>query len=127
MEAHMNTVAGNEALVLDAARKYPAVGFFGLNTGLIRTNIRATALGGSNSFKFKFVETLIGLVMMSPEKYAARLGPVILAPELDPLTAVHFNAKAQAIESSKEMTEGHVAALIASSEALLARTRGTPG
>jgi len=119
MEAHMNTVAGNEALVLDAAKKYPAVGVFGLNPGLIRTNIRPNALGGSDSLKFKLVETLIGLVMMSPEKYAARFGPVILAPELDQLTGIHFNSKGRAIESSKQMTDGHVTALIAASEALL--------
>jgi hypothetical protein len=31
--AHMNTVAGNEALVIDGAARYPGVNFYGLNPG----------------------------------------------------------------------------------------------
>src|SRR4051794_12519964 len=37
---HMNTVAGNEVLVLDAATRHPSASVFGLNPGLIKTNIR---------------------------------------------------------------------------------------
>ncbi len=31
MPVHMNTVAGNEMLVLDAAKRYPNASIFGLN------------------------------------------------------------------------------------------------
>ena len=34
MQVHMNTVAGNEALVFDSAERYPDVDFFGLTRGL---------------------------------------------------------------------------------------------
>jgi NAD(P)-dependent dehydrogenase (short-subunit alcohol dehydrogenase family) len=119
--AHMNTVAGNEALVLDAARKHPGLAVFGLNPGLIKTNIRANALGGNRSLRFKLVEALIGWMTMGPEAYAARLGPVLLAPELDAHTGIHFNAKGIAIRPSKVMTEDHVSRLISASEAVLAR------
>lgn len=55
METHMNTVAGNEALVLDAVRRYPDVDFFGLNPGLIKTNIRSNVLGGEGSIRQRLV------------------------------------------------------------------------
>ncbi len=42
MKVHINTVAGNEVLVLDATGRYPQFGAFGLNPGLIKTNIHAT-------------------------------------------------------------------------------------
>ena len=42
---HMNTVAGNEMLVLDAAKRYPDASFFGLNPGFISTNICSNLLG----------------------------------------------------------------------------------
>ena len=45
MPVHMNTVAGNEMLVLDAPTRYPNATFFGLNPGLIKTNIRDNFLG----------------------------------------------------------------------------------
>ena len=45
MTAHSNTVVGNEALVLDAAARYPALNAYGLNPSLIKSNIRAAVLG----------------------------------------------------------------------------------
>ena len=36
LNAHYNTVVGNEALVLDSASRYPSINFYGLNPGLIR-------------------------------------------------------------------------------------------
>lgn len=121
MAAHMNTVAGNEALVLHAAKLYPRLGVYGLNPGLIKTDIRANALGGRDSLKFKVVEWLIGLVMISAEKYAARLAPVLLAPELEEHTAVHLNQKGIAIKPSEVMTESHVASFMTAADAVLAR------
>ena len=45
MSLHMNTVAGNEMLVLDSAKRYPSANFFGLNPGIVKTNIRANLVG----------------------------------------------------------------------------------
>jgi len=124
--AHMNTVAGNEALVLHAARAYPRLRVFGLNPGLVRTNIRANALGGSDTLRFKIVEATIGLFMPSAEKYIERVGPVILAPDLDGKSGVHFDAKGVAIAPSAVMTDEHVQRLIAASEDLLEKKRPDP-
>lgn len=121
MPQHMNTVAGNEALVLDATARYPNVGFFGLNPGLIKTNIRSNMLGGEGSLKHRFVEFFIGLLMISAEKYAERVTPLLVSPELEGRSPAMFNQKALAIQASKVMTPKHVADIIAASEALLAR------
>lgn len=108
MTAHTNTVAGNEALVLHAARAHPHLRVFGLSPGIVKTNIRANVLGGSDTLRFKVVEAIIGLFTPTAEQYAERLGPVILAPDLDGKSGVHFNAKGVAIAPSAVMTVEHV-------------------
>jgi NAD(P)-dependent dehydrogenase (short-subunit alcohol dehydrogenase family) len=125
MKAHMNTVAGNEALVVHAAAENRRFGVFGLNPGLIKTDIRANALG-RDTLKFKVLEFFIGLAMISPEKYAERMVPVLFAPELDSLTGIHFNQKGVAIAPSKVMTAERAAGFIAASAKLLARKVPTP-
>ena len=63
--AHSNTVVGNEALVLDAAARYPAANAFGLNPGLIESNIRAAVLGDRTILQ-TIMEAFIGLTI--PER-----------------------------------------------------------
>lgn len=116
---HMNTVAGNEALVLHTARNYPHLRVYGLNPGLVNTNIRANVFGGSDTLRFKVIEAMIGLFTPTAEQFAARLCPVLLAPDLDARSGVHFNAKGVAIAPSAVMTDAHVARLITASEELL--------
>jgi NAD(P)-dependent dehydrogenase (short-subunit alcohol dehydrogenase family) len=122
MAAHMNTVAGNEALTLHAARAYPHLRVFGLNPGLVKTNIRANVFGGSHTFRFKLMEAMIGLMTPTVERYAERVGPVLLTPNLDDKSGVHFNAKGVAIAPSIVMTVEHVQRLITASEGLLKRS-----
>jgi NAD(P)-dependent dehydrogenase (short-subunit alcohol dehydrogenase family) len=117
---HMNTVAGNEALVLDAARRYPHARFFGLNPGLIKSNIRANLLG-PGSFKHRLVEALIGLFTISPEAYAERIVPLLFAPELTMHGGALFNQKGEAIFPSEAMTPETVRAFQVASQALLSR------
>lgn len=119
MDVHMNTVAGNEMLVLDAARRYPNLSFFGLNPGLIKTNIRDNFLG--SGLKSRLIEGLIGLLMISPEKYAERLVPLLVAPELEGRSGAMFNQKGVAILPTKELTPEHTSAFIAASETLVQR------
>jgi NAD(P)-dependent dehydrogenase (short-subunit alcohol dehydrogenase family) len=118
--AHMNTIAGNEALVLDATQRYPHARFYGLNPGLIKSNIRANLLG-PGSIKHRLVEALIGLVTISPEEYAAYTVPLLFAPELTTHGGALFNQKGEAIFPSEALTPERVGAFQAASEALLSR------
>ena len=116
----MNTVAANEALVLDAVQRYPHARFFGLNPGLIKTNIRANLLG-PGTIKHRLVEALIGLLTISPDEYAARTVPLLFAPELTTHGGALFNQKGDAIFPSEALTPERVRAFQVASEALLSR------
>lgn len=63
----MNTVAGNEMLVLDAVKRYPNLDAFGLNPGLVKTNIRSNFLGKSRFFGL--IEGLIGMLIPETTVY----------------------------------------------------------
>ncbi|NSL54555.1 SDR family NAD(P)-dependent oxidoreductase [Uliginosibacterium aquaticum] len=120
MAAHMNTVVGNEMLVLDAARRYPQAAFFGLNPGLIKTNIRDN-LFGKNSLKSRLMEGLIGLFTPTAEAYATRITPLLLAPEIDTHSGAMFNSKGQAILPSVGLTPEYIGRFLSACDSLLAR------
>jgi NAD(P)-dependent dehydrogenase (short-subunit alcohol dehydrogenase family) len=122
---HMTTVAGNEALVLWAAKRFPGAAFFGINPGLIKTNIRANVLGGNESLRFKVVEGLIGLFTPTAEQYATKTLPLLLSPELEQHSGAFFNAKARPILRTEGMDDARVEALISKSEAFIDRARNT--
>ena len=124
MKVHMSTVAGNEMLVLDGAKRHPGVGFYGLNPGLIKTNIRANYLG-EGSLKHRLTETLIGLFMTSPETYAKRIVPLLFAPELEARSGVMFDSKARAILPTVGLTDAYVARFLGASTALVDRALGS--
>ena len=119
MKVHMNTVAGNEALVLDSTRRYPNLHFFGLNPGLIKTNIRANFLG-EGSLTHRVAEFFIGLFMQTPEAYASRIVPLLFAPELEKRSGVMFGARGTAILPTEGLEGAHAAQLIGLSEKLVA-------
>lgn len=121
MPAHMNTVAGNEMLVLDAAKQYPHATFFGLNPGLIKTNIRDNFFG-KDTLKSRVMETLIGWFTPTADAYAERITPLLLAHELERHSGAMFNNKGQAILPSDGLTVPHIRKFMAASEALVART-----
>lgn len=122
MGVHMNTVAGNEMLVLDSAKRFPQVNVFGPNPGLIKTDIRSNFLGG-NKFLFAVVEGLIGLLSPTAETYAERIAPLMLAPELESRTGLMFDNKARAILPSSGLTAPHIEAFLSESKALVARVK----
>lgn len=124
MGVHMNTVAGNEILVLDAAKRLPHIGVFGLNPGLIKTDIRSNFLGGKKLLSAA-IEWLIGLLNPTPEKYAERIVPLMLAPELENKSGLMFNRKAQVIFPSSGLTSTHIEAFLSESQNLVARVRQT--
>ncbi|WP_027483888.1 SDR family NAD(P)-dependent oxidoreductase [Rhodanobacter sp. OR87] len=121
MPAHMNTVAGNEMLVLDAAKRYPHATFFGLNPGLIKTNIRDNFFG-KDTLKSRVMETLIGWFTPTADTYAERITPLLFARELERNSGAMFNNKGQAILPSNGLTEQHIRKFMAASESLAART-----
>lgn len=122
MGVHMNTVAGNEMLVLDTASRLPHVGVFGLNPGLVKTDIRSNFLGG-NKFVFAVVEGLIGMLNPTAEQYAERMAPLMLAPALEGRSGLLFNNKARAILPSAGLTAPHIKAFLSESQALVARVQ----
>lgn len=117
---HMNTVAGNEMLVLDARERYPRLGFFGLNPGLIKTAIRANYLG-DGSLMHRVAEFFIGLFMPSASTYAARILPVLFAPELEARSGVMIGAKGKPILPTEGMNAARIAEFLAASQALVDR------
>lgn len=125
MKVHMNTVAGNEMLVLDAQRRYPGVSFFGLNPGLVKTNIRANYLG-EGSLKHRAAELLIGLFTPTPERYAARVVPLFVAPELAGRSGVMFGKKGQPILPTEGLDEERVTRFIDASWSLIEKVAAAP-
>ena len=122
--AHMNTVAGNEILVLDAVKRYPNAVFVGLNPGLIKTNIRDNFFG-KDSLKSRVMESMIGLFTPTAEMYAERLAPLLVSPDLDSHSGAMFDRKGNAILPSPKLTDAsHVKAFMTASEALIARAQG---
>jgi 2,4-dienoyl-CoA reductase-like NADH-dependent reductase (Old Yellow Enzyme family)/NAD(P)-dependent dehydrogenase (short-subunit alcohol dehydrogenase family) len=120
MQVHMNTVAGNEMLVLDSARRYPQIACFGLNPGLIKTNIRDNFLG-KGSWKSYLAELLIGVLAPSADNYARRIVPLMLSNGLGTHSGALFNSKAQAILPSATLTAGHIDSFLRAADALIAR------
>jgi NAD(P)-dependent dehydrogenase (short-subunit alcohol dehydrogenase family) len=117
----MNTVAGNEMLVLDAAKRYPNATFFGLNPGFIRTNIRSNLFGG-DTLLYRSTEWMIGLLAPSAETYAERLTPLLVSPDLEGRSGAMFNRKGLAMLPTPKLTDSsYVNAFIATSEALVSR------
>lgn len=120
LATHMNTVVGNEGLVLDAAQRYPHATVFGLNPGLIKTNIRSNFLG-ANKLLFGLSEWVIGAVSPSPAAYAKHIAPLLISPDIEQHSGAMFDQKGRAIRPSAGLTESHVRAFLAASEALASR------
>jgi NAD(P)-dependent dehydrogenase (short-subunit alcohol dehydrogenase family) len=120
MPTHMNTVAGNEILVLDSAKRYPNATFFGLNPGLVKTNIRDNFFG-KDTLKSRFIEAMIGLLAPSPETYAERLAPLLVSRDLEGHSGAMFDRKGDTILPTPKLTDASYRdAFIAASEALVA-------
>ncbi len=118
---HMNTVAGNEMLVLDAAKRYPKASFFGLNPGFIQTNIRSNLFGG-DTLLYRLIERMTGLMGASVDTYAERLTPLLVSPDIEGHSGAMFDRKGLAILPTPKLTDSaYVNAFIAASDALVSR------
>jgi NAD(P)-dependent dehydrogenase (short-subunit alcohol dehydrogenase family) len=121
---HMQTVAVNEALVHHWAAKLKGagVGVYGLNPGLIRTNIRADAMKGCFA---AFIEGCIGCCFISPDKYALNVLQILAAPELASHTGAVFSQDGGAALPTPEMKNAaHLAEMVKAVDALQARAEG---
>lgn len=118
MSVHMTTVAGNEALVYDSVTKYPNVHFYGLNPGIVKTNIRNNFLG-ANSWKSSVAETLIGWFTRTPDQYAAEIAPLLYAVELESQNGRCFNNNAKLLVRSKGMTDEYARKFMKAADDLL--------
>ena len=119
MPAHMNTVAGNEALVLYGARQYPDINFYGLNPGLIKSNIRSNISGGEGSLRHRIAEGFIGILTISADTYARRIVPLLFSTDIESASGAFFNQKAIAILPSEIMTPSYVNEYMEASDTLL--------
>jgi hypothetical protein len=106
---HINTVGGNEALVLHLAAAQRAkaaaeakVALFGVNPGLLPTDIRNAVHGGRASFSGACMETLLSWFTPSLEKYAATMVPLFFAPGLEAHSGAMFGQKGTAIKINPE-------------------------
>ena len=117
---HMNTVAGNEILVLDAAERYAGIDAFGLNPGMVKTAIRDNFFGKSRILAV--VEHVIGALNPTPEQYAARIVPLIATPDIAGRSGAMFDRKGDAIRPSAGLTPEHIARFLSGSQDLIART-----
>jgi NAD(P)-dependent dehydrogenase (short-subunit alcohol dehydrogenase family) len=125
---HMNTVAGNEALVLDYASKTKDVVFFGLNPGMIKTGIRDNMYNsGFMKYVGPVIEGVIGIFAQSPASYAKAIVPLLFANnKLDEQSGAIFNPKPQVVFHSVHFDEDKelVQKFIERSEALVKEKAG---
>lgn len=122
MDAHMNTVAGNEILVHYAAKVFPHVNTFGINPGVVKTNIRSNWIGNKKLLS-GLLEGLIGIFNPTPAQFAEKLVPILFAPELEVFNGALLTRAGKALYPSKGIQEkSHVNAFIKRSYALLEKT-----
>jgi len=119
--AHSNTVVFNEALVYHAAARFPEINVFGMNPGIIKTNIMAGALGQA-TLKLRAQQTLIGLLFQSAEAYAEKVVPLAVHPALEGRSGALFNRHAQPIQPNPWLkSDDHLDHVVAAAESLSAQ------
>jgi hypothetical protein len=104
--------------VIDGASRYPGVNFYGLNPGLVKSDIRSHFLG-AGSIKHRLVERLIGIFFGGPDEYAENIAPLIVSPDIEQYSGAMFNKRGEAIQPSPAMTDSaHVRRFMEASEQL---------
>ena len=100
--AHMRTVVVNEALVAHHASK--GMHIYGLNPGLIATDIRSSLHGGMGSCCGSCLEGCIGLFNPSVKQYVSKLLPILLSPTPAP-KGTSFGQSGKPISPTPELTD----------------------
>lgn len=97
--AHSNGVVVNETLVLDSATRFPLVNFYGMNPGIINSNIMSGILG-DNSILLKIQKTIVGLFFQSPEQYAKKITPLLVSKDIEKYSGIMFGRNGDPILSN---------------------------
>lgn len=118
MKVHWNTVAGNEALVVGGAERFPGPEYFGLCPGLVRTGVRDN-LRGTDSWRYHVSELLIRVLTQSARTYARRVLPVIFAPGLTGHSGSLFGTTGRPILGSRGLDQEFARRYLDASERLL--------
>ena len=120
-QAHLNTVVGNEALVLECAARYPSLAVFGLNPGIMKSNIMAGLLG-EGSLLLALQQATIGLVFPSVEQYAQRMLPLLWSADIEQHSGAMFGRLGDAIRSNPSLQDpAYLARVIEEAEKLAQR------
>ena len=114
MPQHIHTVIGNECIVHKFKDKFDV---YGLNPGLISTDIRSNVLG--SGFKQKLVESFISLVTISAKKYGERTARLMLSPQLDGKSGLLFNQAGREVHRNPWCTDENVEEFMKQSKKLL--------
>ncbi|MFG2276116.1 SDR family NAD(P)-dependent oxidoreductase [Streptomyces chartreusis] len=123
-KAHGNSIAGNEALVLAGADRYPQLAFFGLAPGVIKTGIRSNLLG-EGSMRHRIIEGLIGVLAQSASTYAEHIVPLLFADEIEGRSGAVFNRKGRPILPSRGFDKDYAHRFLTASETILERAMAT--
>lgn len=102
--AHYNTVVANEALVLDSAERYPTVNLYGMNPGVIASNLMAGVLG-EGTITLKVQQTIMGLLFQSAQEYAEKVLPLLRSPEIEDHSGAMFGRNADPIHSNPPLLQ----------------------
>lgn len=120
MRAHGNTLAGNEALVLGGAHRFPGLDLFGLAPGVISTGIRANYLGEGTA-AHRTAEGLIGLLTPSPAAYARRILPLLFSADLEGRGGRMFGRKGHPIRPTRGFGADYARRFLEEADVLLER------
>lgn len=99
--AHMNGVIGNDALVEKMAKFHPSLNVYGLNPGILKTDIVAEFLGGKKSWLSKVQQWVVEKMCPSAEDYVTNmLRHLLMTPEIEHLSGSYFNQFGERIKGA---------------------------
>jgi nucleoside-diphosphate-sugar epimerase len=101
---HVNTIVCNEALTLAYRRKFPEIEIYGLNPGLVKTDIRSNIYSGVLKYVGPVLEALIGVLFPNADEYAAGILPIITAEKL-PRDVLSYNHRGEALRVNPQLNE----------------------
>ncbi len=65
------------------------VNFYGMNPGIIKSNIMSGVLG-DNSVLLKIQQTVMGILFQSAEQYAKKITPLLVSPDIEQYSGAMF-------------------------------------
>jgi hypothetical protein len=99
--SHMNTVVANDALVMGVAKMQAnAVNIYGLNPGVIKTDLMFDFLGGKGSLVSQIQQLVIGWICPSVDDYAPTVVELLVSQHIENNCGASFNQYGEHIKSS---------------------------